>query len=93
MHAVAVVADRGFQVALANRLAVHARLVGLHRLGDGKQVLVREFRIRVAAAAGLWQPGLADGGVDVARGKSLVRRAVAGNVSCLNPRKRAPASP
>ena len=55
VHAVAVVAGRGVQVALLDGAAVHALLVGLHRQRHGEHVLGGEGGVGMALAAGVGQ--------------------------------------
>ena len=77
VYAVAVVARRGVQLALLDGAAMHARLVGLHRLGHAEHVLGGEDRIGVALAAGVRKIRLAHRRFGIAGGRHLVRRAVA----------------
>ena len=77
VHAVAVVARCGVQVALLDGAAVHALLVGLHRPRHLEHVLGRERGVGMALAAGVGKVRLAHRRFRVAGRHHLVRRAVA----------------
>ena len=61
VRAVAVVAGRGFVVALQDRSSVNALLIGFDRTDFGEHILRGEFGIGVAGAAGVGQMLFADG--------------------------------
>src|SRR5262245_6771184 len=91
MAAVAVGAGGGPLVAASHGPAVHAPLVGLHRVGERDLVAGHEVGVRVAAAAGAGLVPLGHGRgrlVDADQGVGLaVARGAGGGVAGALPRR------